>query len=326
MALAHVEWRYVGSVAFASATVASALDAVYTLGTTGSYADGTSRVQGSSSAWNFTGNRFQSGSITEAVWCTPPGGVNAQTVLMAGSAINQPTGSAMASPDLATTNNMFVNITKGSGSYNNWVLNPPINSGTTFGYWKCWTTGAGAGNAFLWESKECVAVILNTSTGTTYGFIAGAILDPESVDVADAESDGRLYGIICSGVNTTIASDFTTTNAVGTFITTHGTTNGVAHSGVFTPGAGTIITIRASQLLRASDTTTFRTISGKFVRQTLTYQKSITPFSFMGRLRDMMYCTDGKTGQKLLDGASAVGYLMGSHTSTDNDQLILEHS
>ena len=325
MALAHVEWRYVGSVAFVSATVASALDAVYTLGTTGSYADGTSRVQGSNSAWNFTGNRFQSSSVTEAVWCTPPGGVNTQTVLMAGSAINQPTGSAMAAPDLATTNNMFVNLTKGSGSYNNWVLNPPINNGTTFGYWKFWSTAGGAGNAFLWESKECVAVILNTSTGTTYGFIAGAILDPESADVADAESDGRLYGIICGGA-IIIPSNFTTNTAANTFLTNHSPTNGQAHSGVFTPGASTIITLKTNQALVQSDNTTFRTTSGKFVRQTITMCKSGTPFTFIGRLRDIMYCTDGKTGQKLLDGASTVGYLMGSHTSTDNDQLILEHS
>ena len=322
MSLPHVEWRYVGSKAFPSATVASALDAIYSLGTTGSYADGTSRVQGSNSAWNFTGNIFQSSSTTEAVWCTPPGGTNTQTILMAGSAINTPTGSAMAAPDIATTNNMFVNITKGSGSYNNWTQNPPINNGTTFGYWKCWSTAGGVGSAYLWESKETIAVILNTSTGTTYGFIAGAILDPESSDVLDAESDGRLYGIICAGA-IVIATNFTNVN---TGFLAHGGSNGNPHCGIFTPGAGTIITLRQTQELTTSDTTTMKSRSGKFVRQTITMSKDSTPFSFIGRLRDIMYCTDGKTGQKLLDGATTVGYLLGSHTSTDNDQVMLEHS
>lgn len=325
MSLPHVEWRYVGSKSFPSATVASALDAIYSLGTTGSYADGTSRVQGSNSAWNFTGNIFQSSSTTEAVWCTPPGGTNTQTILMAGSAINTPTGSAMAAPDNAATNNMLVNITKGSGSYNNWTQNPPINNGTTFGYWKCWSTAGGVGSAYLWESKETIAVILNTSTGTTYGFIAGAIIDPESSDVLDAESDGRLYGIICAGT-VVIPSNFTTTAGSQTFLTIHGTSNGNAHGGVFTPGAGTIITLRVNQLLSNSDTTTMRTRSGKFARQTIAMSNSGTPYTFVGRLRDIMYCTDGKTGQKLLDGATTVGYLLGSHTSTDNDQVMLEHS
>lgn len=324
MSLPHVEWRYVGSKSFTSATVASALDAIYSLGTTGSYADATSRVQGTNSAWNFTGNIFQSSSVTEAVWCTPPG-TNLQTILMAGSAINSPTGSAMASPDIATTNNMFVNITKGSGSYNNWTLNPPITSGTTFGYWKAWTTAGGTGNVYLWESKECIAVILNTSTGQTYGFIAGAILDPESSDAADAESDGRLYGIATSGA-TVISTTFLTNTVSNQFLNQHGSLNGNSHYGIFTPGSSTLITLRPVQILALSDTTTFRTTSGRFVRQTISACKFNSPNAFTGRLRDIMYCTNGKTGQKLLDGAITIGYLLGSQTSTDQNQVMLEHS
>ena len=323
MSLQHVQWKYVGSVAFASATVASVLDAVYVLGTTGSYADATPRSQGAGSAWSFTGNTFLSSSTREAVWCYPPSpSGSSQVVLMAGSAINSPTGSAMASPDLSTTNNMFVNITKGSGSFNNWTLNPPITGGTTFGWWKTWITTAGVGNAFLWESKECIAVILNTSTGTTFGFIAGAIIDPESSDAVDAESDGRLYGIICSGASVISTGFATTTNS----LLTHNAANSNHHSGVFTPSAGTIIPISLNQSLSLSDTTTFRTTSGKFVRQAITMRKNSTPFTFIGRLRDVMYCTDGKTGQKLMDGATTIGYLLGSQTTSDSDQIMLENS
>lgn len=324
MSLQHVQWKYVGSVAFASATVASVLDAVYVLGTTGSYADATPRNQGTGSAWSFTGNTFLSSSIREAVWCYPPApSGSSQVVLMAGSAVNSPTGSAMASPDLSIINNMFVNITKGSGSFNNWTLNPPITGGTTFGWWKTWTTTAGVGNAFLWESKECIAVILNTSSGTTFGFIAGAIIDPESSDAVDAESDGRLYGIICSGA-LAISTAFTT--GATTSLLTHSTSNSNAHSGVFTPSAGTIIPISPTQSLTLSDTTIFRTTSGKFVRQAITMRKNSTPFTFIGRLRDAMYCTEGKTGQKLMDGATTIGHLLGSQTTSDADQIMLENS
>jgi hypothetical protein len=75
-----------------------------------------------------------------------------------------------------------------------------------------------------------------------------------------------------------------------------------------------------------SDTTTLRTTSGKFVRQAITMRKNSTPYAFIGRLRDVMHCTDGKTGQKLMDGATTIGYLIGSQTTTDQDQIMLENS
>lgn len=323
MSLSHVEWRYVGSLSFATASVASVLDSLYTLGTTGSYADGTSRVENSGSAWNFTGNTFLSSSTREAVWCTPPG-TNTQTVLIAGSAVNQPNTGAMASPDTTATNTLFVNMTRGSGSYNSWTANPPITGGSaSFGYWRAWPTSAGVGSVYLWESKECIATIVSTTAGTTYGFIAGAILDPETTGASEAEADGRLYGMFTAG---TIAAISTGMNGAGsnTFIGNHnGSANG-NHGGVLSPGTTTIIPLMTQTTIRSSTTNSFRNSGGKFIRLPILMSKT-SPETFMGRLRDIVYCTDGKTGQKLTDGATIVGYLIGSHTTTDNDQVMLEH-
>jgi len=64
MSLAALNWRYVGSAGFATATVATVLDAVYTLGLSVTYADTTTRTPGSGSAW--TWSRYQNVSVTEA--------------------------------------------------------------------------------------------------------------------------------------------------------------------------------------------------------------------------------------------------------------------
>jgi len=326
MSLSHVEWRYVGSLSFATASVASVLDSLYTLGTTGSYADGTSRVENSGSAWNFTGNTFLSSSTREAVWCTPPG-TNTQTVLIAGSAVNQPNTGSMASPDTSAQNIMFVNMTRGSGSYSNWTANPPITGGSaSFGYWRAWPTSAGIGVVYLWESKECIATIVSTTVGTTYGFIAGAILDPETTGASEAEADGRLYGLITAGTLTAINTGMNG-GASNVFIGAHNTSANGNHGGVFSPGSSTIIQLNTQTTLRDSSTGNLKNSGGKFIRLPILMGKnSATPNNnFMGRLRDIVYCSDGKTGQKLTDGATVIGYLLGSHTTVDNDQVMLEH-
>ena len=325
MSLPHLEWRYVGSRVFPSATVASVLDNVYSLGTTGSYVDGTTRIQGTGSAWSFTGKTFVSSSVTEAVWCTSPSGSTDQTILMAGSAINPPAGPAMASPDTAVINRLMVNMAMSSGSVN-WTDNQPISGATNFGYWKAWPTTAGTGSVHMWESKEVLAIIVANSTGnSTYGFIAGAIIDPESTDIVDSEADGRLYGILTSG-GAAIQNNFNTTNASTIFLGSHGTANDVNHGGIFVPRGSTILTCRRLVTVWISDSASYRTRSGKFYREPINIHAQLTPTHLLGRLRDITLCADGRTGQKLTEGVETIGYLFGTSTTTVSEQIFLEHS
>ena len=84
MSLAPLAWRYVGAQAFASATVASALDALFTLGGAATYDDATTRTPGSGSAW--TWSRYQNAGTTEACYATPPTDTLGLRVILAGAA------------------------------------------------------------------------------------------------------------------------------------------------------------------------------------------------------------------------------------------------
>ena len=69
MALPTLNWKYVGALNHTVSSINSALDAVYTLGTAVTYADGSVRVPGTGSAW--TWNREISG-VTVAAYGAPP--------------------------------------------------------------------------------------------------------------------------------------------------------------------------------------------------------------------------------------------------------------
>ncbi len=144
MALPAQQWKYVGSQSFVSGTVAAALDALYTLGTAATYADGSARTPGSDSAGTYS--RYQNVGVTEAIYCTPAT-ANAlnQRLIWAGSAS---VGSAtMAAPDTYLQNHILVSVNKNSGAFNAWDAALPFTSGEFFGYWERLPLGMPGGRA-----------------------------------------------------------------------------------------------------------------------------------------------------------------------------------
>ena len=324
MSLSPLAWRYVGAQAFASATVASALDALFTLGASATYADGTTRTVGSGSAW--TWSRYQNAGTTEACYATPPATTLGLRVILAGAASLPSPSPTMAAPDAAAINVLMGNVVKNAGSFASWNAASPFTSGQTFGYWRVWSTAAGVGTVRLYEGTEAVLVLIETASATAYGAILGAILDSESTDtVSDSESDGKLYGIITSG---------TTANISGTIYTTaqflnHSTSASFHHAGIFTPGGSTLLTMNLRIEASASMTTTgLKTRSGRFVRAPLDYRSTAgAPNDVaLGRLREISMFSDGKTGTKLTSGGTTIGYLVGGSSSTDVDVVFLAHA
>ena len=328
MSLPRLSWKYVGYKTYLSFTPSLALEALYDLGRTGSYEDGTVRSEGTGSAWSFTGNTFLSSSIREAVWCYPPSPFGtSQTILVAGSAVNQPNAGAMTlSYDNPQTSFMYISMAKGTGSVN-WTAATPISgSGVTgFGYWKMLQNTTNFGTVHMWETTETIAVLYASNTGATYGFIAGAIIDPESTEAIDSEIDGRVYGILTSGA-AVIAGNFLSSNLAPTFLSFPNTSDGSAHSGVFTVRGSVIVPIRTIGPMLSITAQSLRSRSGKMHRIPITYVTTASPNPFVGRLREVTYSAFGKTTQKLIDGTTVLGYLFGSATTADNEQVFLEHS
>lgn len=324
MSLSPLAWRYVGAQSFASATVAAVLNALYTLGGAATYADGTTRTVGSGSAW--TWSRYQNASTTEACYATPPTTTLGLRVIVAGAATLPSPSPTMAVPDVAAPNVVHVNVVKNAGNFSSWNAASPFTSGQTFGYWRAWATAAGVGTVRLYEGTEAVLVLIETASATQYGAILGSLLDSESSDVvSDAESDGKLYGIITSGTATNISGSLNTSSQ----FLDHSITASQNHAGIFTPGGSTLITMNRRAIATAAMSTTgLKTRSGRYVRAPYDYRSTASApnDASLGRLREIFAFADGKTGTKLTSGATTIGYLVGGSSSTDVDVVFLAHA
>ena len=324
MSLAPLAWRYVGAQAFASATVASALDALYTLGLAVTYADATTRTPGSGSAW--TWSRYQNAGTTEACYATPPTDTLGLRVILAGAAAPPSPVQTMAVPDVAAAGTMHTNIIKNAGSFSSWNGASPFTSGQTFGYWRFWASASGAGTVRLYEGTEAVLVLISTGGGNIYAVFLGALLDSESPDVtSDAESDGKLYGMITTGPTNFIGSAL---NTAAAFLD-HSVTNNQNHAGIFTPGGSALLTMnRRAPANAALSTTSLKTRSGRYVRAPYDYRSTASAPNdvSLGRLREISMFADGKTGTRLVSGATTIGYLVSGSTSVDQDAVILAHA
>jgi len=200
------------------------------------------RTPGSDKAW--TVERIQDTGTTIALGLTPPSGdVDGLRIIIAGHASAQtPT---MLTPDAFATNALHIAVVKGAtGTIGDWESATPYSGGTLSGYWSAWraTTALTFDSIRVYESEEAIAI---TGHSTTTGclIMAGALFDPESTDGSAAESDGRLYGMHCSGLNVVIhATGWSGQGSGGVNIQSilgHGTGVGSNHTGRFNPGAST---------------------------------------------------------------------------------------
>jgi hypothetical protein len=232
--------------------------------------------------------------------------------------------------------NLMVNLVKNAGSFATWNAVSPFTSGQTFGWGKWWSTANGVGSIYLWEAKEAIAVIVtNSAGGGAYGFIAGAILDPESSDTTtDCESDGRLYGIVRSGsgvsITTTFHSDAWSLNPVNgqhRFLLGHiPPGNAATHSAVFAPGGASLLPMLPTLgFLTAPAATTLKTRSGQFARLAMTF-RGLSADNILGRFREVYAYSDGQLPARQMDGANPVGYIFCGSSVSQCDSLLLEHA
>jgi len=330
MSLPHMAWRYVGTRTFGTASMASLMDELFTLGSASTYADGTARTPGSGSAGTWT--RVQISNVTECLHVATP--VNAlNTRIMIGGATYTPSPSpTMHSPDSYTASNLMVNLVKNAGTFTTWNSATPFATGQVFGWGKWWSTANGVGNVYLWEGKEAIAVIAtNSSGGGAFGFIAGAIIDPESTDTTvDGESDGRLYGIVRTGpsvgLSGTFWSDGINTFNQSRFLVALFNQDGRNYNAVFSPGSASRIEINAMWgPISAPTATTLKTRSGQFARLALVWRGNSVD-NVIGRFREVYAYSDAQLPARQTDGANVIGYAFCGSSVSQVDSLLLEHA
>lgn len=321
MSLTTQQWRYVGASSYGTASVAAALDALYTLGTAVTYADGSGRTPGAGSAW--TWSRFQiAGPVTEAVYAAPPTDTLNQRIVLAGSTTAKTP--AMLSPDTWSTNMILSGINKNSGAFASWDhATAPFTSGQFSGYSRAWTTAAGTGSVYLYECQESVLIVF----GNAYAVLLGAFLDPESADALDAESDGKLYGMSTSGTTAAWVNTWWAMSSTSGFLR-QAVANGNCHAGCFVPAASTWTTIESVMAANtAMSGTGLKTRGGRWARVALGMRKSTAAPNdeFVGRLREVFMFADQQFPVKQSNGGATIGYCVSASSSAQADCLFLLH-
>lgn len=320
MALPTQNWRmlqpvYVGATgSTVTGGVAGILDAIYTMGLATTYADGTARTPGSGSAWtwNRDNTTFATGATT-ACYATPPTttAINQQIIIAGTTSVAGAVWKQLY--DNRAINILFAGVAKNSGAYTSWNnATTPFTSGDFTGF--C----SGMGNTllntttyivYMLECQESVVVWLSSlnTTANCGAFIMGAYCDPLSAAALNAESDGRIYGIVTSGfVGRLSAAWLSVTSGGNGTLFINDATNNYYHSVTFTPGAGTVVP--SPRFFSVSPTSDFTSRNGDLPQVPL---QLMVGSQYLGQLRQMFITRDSASMVAWESGGVVRGYLLG---------------
>jgi len=323
MPLPTLNWKYVGALNHAASSINAALDAVFTLGTAVTYADGSARVPGTGSAWTWL--REVSGVTVAAYGAPPTNALNFRYIL--GGTVGASAYTFLA-PDTATLANVIVyGMNRASGAFTSWVNAQPFTSGFT-GYWRATQSYVNAYDSVtMWESQEGCAIQFNrTATGVLSAVNFGALFDPLTASTLVAESDGRVYSMAGTGSSATVPGNWllvSGTSSVGLF-GSGSVTAGLGHAGTLAPGSTVMVGGAGAQTSRFGDftvSTTFTSPNGDIVR--VPFSQISSAGNYLGQGRNLFLIKDAISRQVYTSGPSTVGYVFGSSTTATSDSVLL---
>ena len=327
MANPTLNWRYVGTLPFVSA-INNALDAVYTLGTAATYADGSARTPGTGSAWTWN-REVAAGPVTVAAYGVPP--VNALGFnYIIGGTLGASAYTFLA-PDISNLANCIVyGMNRSSGAYTTWTSATPFTNAGFSGFWRgtrIFTTVT-YDSVAMWESQEgCILQFGNAAAGSTATIGLGALFDPLSSAALNAESDGRLYSMWGSG-SALVTSGTWASITVGTDGTAWAGSSAVngGHMGTFTPGTSVMLGLVDKQTYRFGTyvpTTTFTSTNGDIARVPLSAWNGST--TFFGQSRQWYLTKDSLSRLTWTNGATVIGYIWSSSLTATADAVVMTY-
>lgn len=307
-ALAHRKWA---TVTVTTSTCPGLLDHIYTAITQANDYAGVAIP----SALSVT--KYQNAGTTEAIYGTF-GAASALTpkFLIAGvNAARTPLMSASTNGSHTwTANHLMAGLTKNAGAFATWDhATQPFTSGSPIGLSKFYDASVAAAKIHALVTAETLWVFIESATGTFFGCGIGALLDPESTDSTDSESDERVYSVVVSG-----------TTAIGTGIhggsglLYHGASNNATHFLTLQPGSSSCLRTQRLQPMSLSTTTTLTTRAGKPIAIPLFCYDTVND-RCLGRLREIMAVRDGKMGQRQSPAGVDRWFYVGGSASADGD-------
>jgi hypothetical protein len=299
---------------------------------------------------------FITGSNAEALYCFPPTKTElTQSVIFSGKQPNGPSSSA--TPYMAT-NETYANAGPGylyvasvklgassSVSSGQWTSIYPYGSSSYSTGYASFTpqlsTVGLSDKITIYESKEAIAVFIYRPSATlNCGTIAGAIIDPEQSSPTssfDAESDGRLYGIITTGVGTGVGGVstvfLTTQNSYQYFLSTNAASGVNPKFSIFVPNVPPFQTTMSVATEKNVNgflvSRNYTTISGKFIKTSMKCMRwdSNSGTSYIGRLRDISLIRSSINGLTIRDNITNTvsGYTISAAENSSNDAILLNY-
>lgn len=349
MALPTQHWRMLQPVVVPATGstltggVAGIIDAIYTMGTATTYADGTTRTPGSfaspgtaslpaslgtGSAWTWNYDNTTFNAVPPApqpktglyAYAPTTTAINQAVVLGGATAV---TGAAWKQLyDNRVANVLYGGIAKNSATYTSWNNGTtPFTSGDFTGF-ACVTptlSNAGAYVVYMLECEESVLIVVASSSGAVLShFLAGAFVDPLSTNTNNAETDGRLYGVSVNGFAVGQPVGWLSGAATAGSFLTNATTTSDAHSVTFTPGAGTVVaTVRFGSY---TPSTALTSRNGDLPQ--IPFQMA-TATQYIGQLRQISITRDSTALTAWESGGVVKGYLLSAATTSANDAVLL---
>jgi hypothetical protein len=341
MALGALNWKRLATQTLASdATVADTLDAIYNAFAATSYNNGDTRSAGNAQAW--TARREQDGSTTEAVYLHPApatsttSGKNA--VVFAGKDAGSISNFALfdldAGPATAQRstqswgqdflqNCLFVGHAQGvTNGYSDWssfartsATTSPYTSGGFTGYVRFGDAAFhGSGKIILYESVDAIAMVFVDGSSGTYQtdlLLAGGFMDPGSTDAADGELDYARYGLACGCNNI-----FSTLGSADSVFPWTGGNNNQEISIIWVPRSTTQFNVMGPVVIHKNKTPGMLNLpSGKAVKIPMYGCVWFTPFTFIGRFREISMFQPANAGNTVSVSSSIVGHTIGDATT-----------
>jgi hypothetical protein len=284
------------------------------------YADGTTRVF-TAGGTGWTWSRYQLAGVTQAVYASPPNGTLGQCIIIAG-ATTTPTPSPTMVIDTYLANRLHIGVNKNSGAFNAWNAALPFTSGQFSGYVQLGTNTPTAPISFMiFETQETIQIGMTTgATGQMYGAGAGALIDPDTGDAVDGETDGRVYGMWTCG-SSVLSQTMLNSNTVNTFMY-HGSSATNAHFLTFTPGTATMVATLREIVITAQTATNRTTRTGRFPG---TVMYAICGANWCGRIRELRLIRAATFGQRVDAAGVNKGYVFASSTTTVGDSVLMEY-
>jgi len=340
MALPTLHWRMLAPVFVPNPSTAGFLDALYQMGTATTYADGTARAPGtfttpgtaslpaslgtgSAWTWNFDATTFGTGNKTAIYGYAPTTTAMNQAVTICGTSSVAGAVWKQLFSDSRTANLLYIGIAKNSGVYTSWNnATTPFSVGDFTGLGAITAAASLYSIAYMWECEEAVIVqFVNTALGTTSNAAAGAYIDPLSANTANAETDGRLYGVSCTGsTNYMAAAWLGSTVAASAPLFYNANTAGDQHSVTFTPGAGTLVASNRFGSLTPGNQFTSR--NGDLPQIPM---QAWTLTQYLGQFRQMFITRDSIAGTAWQAGLNPKGYLLAASPTASSDALLLAY-